>query len=471
MKKNQQAPKTPPATPAMASRAIAFDVLQNVLRKRQPFDESLEHHPALGQLAKRDRGFVHALVAVTLRRLGQIDDVVKSCLDKPETLKAAAQDLLRLGAAQLLFLGTPAHAAVDTIVELAGSDNATAPYKGLINAVLRRLTREGAALIAKQDAEKLNTPAWLWLSWRQTYGVGKAREIAAANQAEALTDISVKADAADWAARLQAKLLPTGSLRLQEGRETPTDVEEASGLQSAPPPDLPREGGGIRSGITALAGFAEGAWWVQDAAASLPVLLLGNVRGQRVIDLCAAPGGKTAQLAARGAEVVAVDRSDKRLGRLRDNLARLRLEAEIIVSDALKYLPDAKAPFVLLDAPCSATGTIRRHPDVPHLKTQEDVMRMAALQAALLNHAVRNLLVSGGVLVYAVCSLQPEETRAQIEAMLKSWPQLRRRPVKPEEIGGEAGFITTEGDIRCLPCQWPDHGGIDGFYAARLVLS
>ena len=425
--------------PLSTSRAVAFDVLQSVLRQRLAFDDILEKHPARAKLEKRDRAFVHVLVATVLRRLGQIDEAVKLCLDKPQELKAKTQDLLRLGAAQLLFLATPPHAAVDSMVELAAADNATAPYKGLLNAVLRRLSREGKAILEKQDAARLNTPDWLWLNWRQAYGVPTARDIASAHLGEALTDLSVKNDAAGWAEKLNARLLPTGSVRLDG--------------------TLP---------IPELAGFDEGAWWVQDAAAALPVSLFGDVEGQRVVDLCAAPGGKTMQLAAKGAQVTALDRSAPRLRRLTANMERAKMKAEIITADALTFAPAEKFPFVLLDAPCTATGTARRHPDVLRLKTPEDMARMADLQRKLLDHAVKNVLATGGMLVYAVCSLQPHEAENQINALLEREPSLKRIPVRAEDIGGCADFITKDGDVRCLPHHWPSFGGIDGFYAARL---
>ncbi len=421
------------------SRAVALDILQSVLRKKQPLDDAMARHEGLKKLDKRDRGFAHALVAMTLRRLGQIDDIIKRCLDKPHELKASAHDLLRLGAAQLLFLGTPPHAAVDATVTLAAADNVTQAYKGLINAVLRRLTREGAAMVKAQDEARLNTPDWLWTIWRKAYGVAKTREIARAHLAEALTDITAKADPKIWAQKLNGRLLATGSVRLSE---------------TAP--------------ITELEGFAEGTWWVQDAAAALPALLLGDVRGKVVFDLCAAPGGKAMQLAAAGARVVAVDRSAKRLERLRENLERLKLVAEIVCSDALSWRPAQKADFVLLDAPCSATGTIRRHPDAQRLKGPEDVARMADLQKRLLDRAAEDLLCAGGMLVYAVCSLQPEEGEEQIESFLSLHPDLTRLPIRAGEIGGAAELITEKGDLRCLPCHFADFGGLDGFYAARL---
>lgn len=432
--------KTAPSDP----RLLALDLLKTVLRRGQAFDESFNAHEGLSRLEKRDRAFAHLLVATVLRRLGQLDDVIAACLDKPQEIKADLRDILRLGSAQLLFLKTPPHAAVDTMVELAGRANATAPYKGLVNAVLRRLAREGEALLAAQDAARLNTPDWLWLNWRKAWGVPQARALATAHLGEAPVDISVVKDPAGWAEKLAARLLPTGSLRL--------------------PPESP--------GVTELPGFEEGAWWVQDAAAALPVLLLGEVKGKRVLDLCAAPGGKTAQLLARGAVVTAVERSAPRAQRLRGNLARLRLSAEIVEEDALRFKPEAKFPFVLLDAPCTATGTTRRHPDVTRLKTPEDMERLCALQARLLDHAVTRLLAPGGKLVYAVCSLQPEEGERQIEALLERHPGLRREPLAPTELNGCADLITADGNLRCFPhLQFPGaDGGMDGFFAARLAL-
>lgn len=425
----------------LSSRAVALDLLQAVLRKKQPLDETMARHEGLAKLEKRDRAFAHALVALTLRRLGQIDDAIKACLDKAQELKAPVHDILRLGAAQILFLGTPAHAAVDTAVELAtAGGNPTVPFKGLINAILRRLTREGAAIVKKQDDARLNTPDWLWQSWRKAYGEDKARAIALANLGEALIDLSVKSSPDYWAEKLGARKLRTGSLRL----DGTTPVHE-------------------------IEGFKEGAWWVQDAAAALPVLAMGEVKGKRVMDLCAAPGGKAMQLAAQGARVSAVDRSAKRLERMRENLERLNLPIAIFCADALTCKLAEKAEIVLLDAPCTATGTIRRHPDVLRLKTPEDLARMAALQEKLLDHAVAELLEPGGMLVYAVCSLQPEEAEIQIEKFLARTPGARRAPIRAEEIGGAAELITSAGDIRCLPSHWADIGGMDGFYVARMV--
>jgi len=462
------------------SRAVALDILQGVLRKSQALDETMAHHKGLDQLEKRDRGFVHALVAMTLRRLGQIDDLITRCLNKQQDIKAPVHDILRLGIAQILFLGTPAHAAVDTSVELAASGNPTRPYKGFINAILRRLTREGEAMVKTQDAARLNTPDWLWTSWRKNYGVAKAREIALAHLAEALIDISPKADPALWAERLGGTLLPTGSVRLGlhrlcEGRSPEAIQSQKDQTPVLSDSGLPRASGARNDGekedhnVKGLEGFTEGAWWVQDAAAALPVMVMGDVKGKLVFDLCAAPGGKAMQLAAAGAKVTAVDRSAKRLERLKENLQRLKLDVDVFCTDALAWKANSRADIVLLDAPCSATGTIRRHPDVQRLKGAGDVVRMMVLQEKLLNRAAQELLAPGGMLVYAVCSLQAEEAEDQIEKFLAATPAFARNPIMAEEIGGAAELITAVGDIRCLPCHWPDQGGMDGFFVARLV--
>lgn len=421
----------------LIARAVAMDVLRAVLRRGEELEEAFERHPDLGLLETRDRGFARALIGSTLRRLGQIDALVAQALDRPGEPKAVVLDVLRLGIAQLLFLGTPPHAAVDSSVELAAARGA-APYRGLINAVLRRLAREGARLVERQDAGRLNTPDWLWLSWRQAYGVARARGIVEAHLEEAPLDITARDDPAAWAAPLEARLLPNGTLRRAAGGD-----------------------------LTALPGFAEGAWWVQDLAASLPARLFGDARGKLVFDLCAAPGGKTAQLAARGARVVALDRSAKRLERLKSNLERLHLSAEIQVADAATWEPPEAADAVLLDAPCSATGAARRHPDIIRLKTPEDVMKLARAQGRLLARAV-DLLKPGGILVYCTCSLQPEEGENGVERLLSKDDRVERVPVDAAEIGGLSELVNERGEIRGIPGMLADLGGVDGFFIARL---
>jgi 16S rRNA (cytosine967-C5)-methyltransferase len=345
-----------------------------------------------------------------------------------------ARTLLRLGAAQLLFLGTPAHAAVGEMVALARP-----PHDKLVNAVLRRIAREGEAMLASQDAARLNTPPWLWRSWTDSYGDAACRAIAQAHLGEAPLDITVKSDPEDWAKRLHARVLPTGSLRLAPG-----------------------------GAISALPGYDEGGWWVQDMAAALPARLLGPLRGKRVIDLCAAPGGKTAQLAAGGAQVTAVDRASRRLERLGANLARLGLEADMVVADAVLWRPSTPADAVLLDAPCGGTGSIRRHPDIQRLKTPEDVARMGAAQSRLLRAALE-MVRPGGLVVYCTCSLETLEGEAQVAGLLQGGAPARRLPIEPEEVGGLAELIDANGDLRAHPGKLEALGGLDGFHVARLA--
>lgn len=421
----------------LAARGIALDLVRDVLRKSVPLDDAFDGHPGLHALEPRDRGFVRLLTSTVLRRLGQIDALIAGALDKPDQPKAAVLDVLRLGVAQLVFLGTPAHAAVDTAVALAAARGAE-PYKGLINAVLRRMAREGQEIAKGQDAGRLNTPDWLWLSWRQAYGVARARGIVEAHLVEAPLDLTVKDDPAAWAEPLEASVMPTGTLR--------------------------RTAGGS---VVELPGFAEGAWWVQDLAASLPAKLMGDVAGLRVYDLCAAPGGKTAQLCARGGKVVAVDRSAKRLERVSENLARLKLEAELVTADVATWDPGQPADAILLDAPCTATGAIRRHPDVQRLKSAEDVAKLAKAQGRLLAHAV-DLLKPEGILVYCTCSIQPEEGEAQIDRLLAKDDRVERLHVRPTELGGMEELINSRGEVRSLPGMLADRGGIDGFFVARL---
>ncbi|MBX9945349.1 MAG: methyltransferase domain-containing protein [Reyranella sp.] len=426
--------------PALASRHAALDLLIACLDKGQPLDEALARHAGFAGLDPRDRAFVRLLLATTLRRLGEIDVVLAALVERPlEGPNAAGRQVLRLGAAQLLFLGTAPHAAVDTSVRLM--EDAHLPHlKGLANAVLRRVGREGVAILGDRDPARLNTPQWLWASWSEAYGEAATRAIAAAHLIEAPLDLTTRSDTDFWAGRLEAERLPTGTLR--------------------------RTGGGH---IAELPGFAEGAWWVQDAAATLPVRLLGDVTGKRVADLCAAPGGKTMQLCAAGANVTAVDISARRMIRVGENLARAGLAAELVTADASKWTPAEKFDAILLDAPCSGTGTLRRHPDIAWLKDEEDVGRLTLTQDRLLLHAAE-LLSPGGTLVYAVCSLQEDEGPARIEALLARVPQLERLPVRPDELPGLADALTAKGCVRTLPSMWPERGGLDGFYIARLTL-
>ena len=421
----------------LAARRLAVGALGRVL------EEGVHHEVAFAALADRataldpaDRAFARLLLTVTLRRLGQIDAVLAQALSTPKkALDQRLRALLRIGAAQLLYLGTPAHAAVATMVELASRDRLpqVRAGKGLVNAVLRRLARDGAAMLAAIDVERTAVPAWLWNSWAQRFGEETTRRIIAAGFVEPMLDLSVKPDVT--LTGLDASPSPTGGLRLA-----------ASGR------------------IERLAGFADGSWWVQDAAAALPAMLVQVRAGERVLDLCAAPGGKTLQLAAAGAVVTAVDPSATRLERLRDNLARTKLPATVIAADGRAFAAEEPYDAVLLDAPCAATGTIRRHPEIAWLRKPDEVAALAALQAELLDAAAR-LLRPGGRLIYAVCSLQAEEGPNQIAAFLARHPQFTREPIAREELMGLSEALLPAGDVQTLPFM---AGGVDGFFIARL---
>lgn len=422
----------------ITSRVVALDLLQAVLRRHRPLDQAIAESAGLMELPVRDRAFARALVATTLRRLGTIDRLLARLIERPLPARAATvSDLLRLGVCQLLFLRTAPHAAVDLTVALVGR-RGDAGLKGLSNAVLRRIARDGESLLASVEDDAADTPEWLWESWVAAYGAATAAAIARAHRADPPLDLSVREDAEGWAARLGGRVLPTGSVRL----DSTTPVE-----------DLP--------------GFAVGQWWVQDAAAALPVRLFGKLAGRRVIDLCAAPGGKTVQLAAAGAEVIAVDRAAARLKRVTENLARLGLSAQTVAADATQWRPPAKADAVLLDAPCAATGTVRRHPDIPWLKSPDDVATLSGVQDRLIAAAVQ-MVAPGGYLVYCTCSLQPEEGRQRIAALLAGGAPMVRVPIAAEEVGNLAELVTAEGDLRTLPCHLAELGGMDGFYACRL---
>ena len=429
------------SSPQRDARAVAAHALGAILRRGRTLDQALDATPGLDALPSRDAAFARLLLLTMLRRLGQIDAILARLMDRPlPARRGAVQDLLRLGIAQLAFLETPAHAAVASTVALAQGSRLS-PYRGLVNAVLRRAAREHGA-IAELDAPRLNTPDWLWRSWCSAYGEARCRAIAETHLNEPPLDLSLVSDApervTELCAALGAQRLPGGSLRLRGAGD-----------------------------VTRLAGYDAGEWWVQDAAAALPARLFGTVAGKRVLEIGAAPGGKTAQLAAAGARVTAVDRSAPRLARLRENLGRLRLEAEIVEADALDWQPTEPFDTVLLDAPCTATGTIRRHPDIPHLRTPADVNRLADLQGRLLMHTAA-MVAPGGLLVYASCSLQPEECEQRVEIFLASAPEFSRLPVRAGELEGLSEAVTTAGDLRTLPCHWAEHGGMDGFYAARL---
>ena len=414
----------------LPARRAALSILSNVLQKRRPLDSGLDQ---LGGLATRDAGFARALVSESLRHMGALDAVLRRFMAKPLAphKAGAASEILLLGACELLVLKVAPHAAVDAANQLAAKDKKAVHFKPLINAVLRKCAKEGEAVLSGLDRERLSTPDWLWTRWTAQYGAGVARQIARAHQQAAPIDIVMKSPDAPPGDNLFGVVR-----RLSD----PGRIED-------------------------LAGFAQGHWWVQDAAATLPALLLGDVTGKKVIDLCAAPGGKTMQLAAAGAKVTAVEIDAARAERIRENLARTKLSAEIVQSDARDF--EGTAPLVLIDAPCTATGTIRRHPDLPWIKGAADVTVSAAAAYEILESGAA-MVEPGGILVFAVCSLEREEGEEQLAAFLATHPEFARMPITAEELFGHSEWITAEGDLRTLPCHLNDKGGMDGFYAARL---
>jgi 16S rRNA (cytosine967-C5)-methyltransferase len=388
------------------------------------------------EMEPRDRAFARMLALTALRRLAAIDRALDARLQKPPP--EPVRTLLRLGVAQAFYMEVPAFAAVDTTVALAQSRPETRPFKGLINAVLRKVVREGVAGDPASAA-----PDWLQARWRAAYGEEAARAIAAQIPHEPPTDLTLKLDApaAELAEALEAEPLPGGSLRSAK-----------------------------RGDVSDWPGFEQGSWWVQDAAAAVPARLLDVKPGETALDLCAAPGGKTLQLAAAGADVVAVDRSAARLKRVRENLVRTGLEAEVVAADAAAWSDDRTFDAVLLDAPCSATGTFRRHPDVLWAARPGDIAKLAGVQSRLLD-AAADRTRPGGRLIYCVCSLEPEEGEAQLDAFLRRRPEFRRIPIARGEGGAPDEALTPSGDLRLLPNHWAERGGMDGFFVARLSRS
>ncbi len=433
------------ATPGLRARIAAHQVISDVIAGGHALDErfssSAVPNRTLG-LDPRDRALVRSIATVAVRRLGAIRRAMARLLDRGLPRNAGQLEwMMIVGLAQILFLDTPDHAAVNLAVRAAKEDVKTAGYSGLLNAVLRNAIREREALLGDLDPLTVEAPGWLAQRWRRSWGEERARAIAAAHLMEPTLDISVIDDAEGWARRLGGTVLPTGSIRI----DAHTPVPE-------------------------LDGYAEGRWWVQDAGAALPAKLLRFGQGARVLDLCAAPGGKTAQLAAAGVQVVALDRSAERLKQLSANLARLGLHADIVVADAASWSAE---PFeaVLVDPPCSATGTIRRHPDVQWTKKPGDIDQLAALQSRILDRAAA-LVRPGGEIVYCTCSIEPEEGEFQIAALLRRNPDFRRDRIEPGECGLPEEFVSADGELRTLPSFWPNENprfaGIDGFFASRL---
>lgn len=415
----------------MAARKAALSLFQSALARRGGLDDGIDGAQLSG-LDARDRAFARMLGMTVLRRLGPIDQALEARLAKPPPEQV--RDLLRLGVAQLRYMNVPAFAAVSATLDLAQADKTARPFKGLMNAVLRRLSEVAPA----EDAPETLVPPWIFARWRTAYG-DQAAAIAAMVAAEPPTDLTLKgpANPALLASALEGEILPGGSLRA-----------------------------GLKGEVSGWPGFKDGDWWVQDAAAAIPARLFDLKPGQSALDLCAAPGGKTLQLAAAGARVTALDRSASRLRRVAENLARTGLAAEIVAADAADWNDDRTFDAVLLDAPCSATGTFRRHPETLWLARPGDLASLASAQKRLLDAAAAKV-APGGRLIYCVCSLEPEEGEAQAEGFLRRHSDFARAPVSPGEGGAPAASITGAGDLRLLPSQLA--GGMDGFFAARFA--
>lgn len=415
--------------PGLAARRAALRLLSGVLTRGVMLDEQGASGP--------ERAEARGLADLTLRRLGQIDDALARFVLRPP--QDPGRQILRLMAAELLFAGTAPHAAVDLAVRLAQGGRSTARLAGLVNAVGRRLADGGAAIVAEQDAPTLAMPSWLADAIADDWGTEAARAIARAHLTAAPHDLTpaIPGDAAALAHELGARLLPTGTVRLAD-----------------------------RPQLSALPGYAAGVWWVQDAAAAIAAQLVPAPAGKRVLDLCAAPGGKTMQLAAAGARVTALDISETRTERLRENLTRTGLAVETVTADALAWAPEAPFDAVLIDAPCTATGTIRRHPDLPHRTDGSALPALTALQARLLDRAF-SWLAPGGALVFCTCSLLLAEGEAQADAFLARTPTAALDPITDDDaIPPE---FVADGRLRTRPDQWAELGGVDGFFAARFV--
>ncbi|MGE4313266.1 MAG: RsmB/NOP family class I SAM-dependent RNA methyltransferase [Pseudobdellovibrionaceae bacterium] len=433
------------AADPMATRRAALQILTTVLDKGQPLDQALENSNAFLSLPEaRDRAFVRMMVTTCLRRMGQIDDLIKRASARPDQpiSPPLLQHILRLGITQIVFMDVPDHAAVNTTVTLT-DENRLSRTKGFVNAMMRNIAGQGRDWTARQDIPRLNTPDWILQTLVKDYDLRTAIDILQCHIQEAPLDMTMRqpSQARDFAEHIDGTVLPNGTVR----------IARAQGR------------------IEDMAGYTDGHWWVQDAAASLPAKLFGIVKDALIIDLCAAPGGKTAQLASAGAHVIALDRSARRLARFRENMKRLNLTDLVTTeaADASVWMPNVPADGVLLDAPCTASGTLRKRPDVAWLKTPADLATMVEQQKRLLENAAK-LLKPTGCLVYSTCSLFKDEGERQIENFLKHHKDFARDPINASEIGGLTECISVVGDIRILPYHLKDQGGMDGFYAARL---
>ena len=405
---------------------MAAMVLSRVVDDKRGLDGVLDSvQDRLGDMSAQDRALLRAILTVALRHRGEIEFALAKLLDRPIPKRARhLAHTLHVAAAQILFMDIPDSAAVDLAVTSIKEDERSARFSGLANAVLRGLSRQGEVLFDGKDANAralLNMPQWLGKRVRKAYGKDRLSAIASQHMVEPALDLTVPKDRDLWAERLGGVPVLSETVRL------------------------------LRPGsLTEFPGYEEGAWWVQDAAATIPVTLLGDVSGQRVADLCAAPGGKTAQLAARGAHVTALEANANRLQRLKVNMQRLGFHVDARQGDLFEFQPDAPFDAILIDAPCSSLGTIRRHPDVQWTKDETIVAELAALQARMVRHAA-TMLKQGGRLVFANCSLDRAEGEDVAAALNREDNGLTLDPVLPDELPGLPEALTGLGTVRTLP--------------------
>ncbi len=434
--------------PGLQSRIAAARLLAAIIDKKTSADgltDDRHGHPQFLALETRDRALVRAILATALRFRVTIGKMLSESLDRPLPANAKTLNhIFHVALAQMLFLDVPDRAAVDLAVAHAGSDPRTKRFTALVNGVLRSIGRRKDSRLPVLLEKTVDAPDWFADRLVAVYGAQRAENILRMHRLTAPIDLTVKSDPQIWAEKLGGIVTPTGSVRLAK----------------------------VDGPITGLPGYEDGQWWVQDAAAALPAHLFGDLSGMRVADLCAAPGGKTAQLASAGAKVTAVDISKNRLKRLAANLQRLRLEADLVTCDLRKFTPDQSFDGVLLDAPCSSTGTVRRHPDVPWTKSIEDIDKLAELQLELLC-LTAGLVKPGGIIVFSNCSLDPAEGEAVIDRFLDTSPDIELTPLSTGDVVGIDPYITKQGYLRTTPADMvlenPETSGMDGFFAARFA--
>lgn len=427
----------------LTGRWAALSFLERVLNDHLPLDQAFDQTCRLfgEKLSPQDKGFARHLGTTCLRHLGQLDAMINHCTPRKLTSKQTViRNILRLGITQILYMEVPSHAAVNSAVKMTDKQKNSSDRhaKGMVNAILRRIDRERDKFTTK-FSPLLNIPKWLKTNWTDRFGADEVEKMAVALLQEPPLDFSLKQDGREkeWAEKLGGSLLPNGSVRVAKAGD-----------------------------VRLLPGYEEGAWWVQDVAASLPANLLGAKAGEAVLELCAAPGGKTAQTAAKGCEVTAVDQSARRLRRLEENMTRLKLKCDVVTSDAADYKPQKEFRYILLDAPCSSTGTMRRHPEVSRAKGPKDIQALAEIQTRLLDAAVA-MMPLGGILIYCVCSLQAEEGPDQIKTLLDRNGSVKRKGIEADELPGFEHTILTNGDVQTLPHSID--GGMDGFFISRLT--